>query len=264
MPRLVKPQLNRSRVKISILTPSFNSVKYIHRAIESVLKQRYTNWEHIIADGGSTDGTVDVIKSYSHLKWVSEPDKGQSDAMNKAFAMSTGDIIVYLNADDWFEDDIFERVVDVFTSGAVVVIGNGTFNYNGEKPEQQWISSSLYKQCLLHFRYKFPLNPFSYFYRREVQEQVGGFSVRNHYTMDYEFILKMLLHYKAVKLETNFGYYFFGGQNKSADRNYLVDCRRVVVRHCLRNDLSGLLYYFYHYYLLAFKKVMYPWTKAFR
>ena len=102
-------------MKISILTPSYNSGKYIERAIESVVDQGYDNWEHIIVDGGSTDGTAVILKKYPHLKWISEPDKGQSDAMNKAFEMSNGDIIGYLNADDWYELSIFSLIADVFS-----------------------------------------------------------------------------------------------------------------------------------------------------
>jgi glycosyltransferase involved in cell wall biosynthesis len=101
-------------LKISIITPSFNSVNYIERAIKSVLSQDYDNWEHIIVDGGSMDGTLEILKKYPHLVWVSEPDRGQSDAMNKGFQMSTGEIIGYLNADDWYKEDALQYVNDFF------------------------------------------------------------------------------------------------------------------------------------------------------
>jgi glycosyltransferase involved in cell wall biosynthesis len=113
-------------MKISILTPSFNSGKYIKRAIESVLIQQYKNFEHIIADGGSTDKTLSIIQSYEHLVYTSGPDLGQSDAMNKAFKMSNGDIIVYLNADDEFLPKAFDEIVSAFESNpnADIVVGN--------------------------------------------------------------------------------------------------------------------------------------------
>src|SRR5688572_20049864 len=108
-------------MKISVLTPCLNSSKWLRRAIESVLKQDYANWEHIVVDGGSNDGTIELIKSYDHLVWISEPDNGQSDAMNKAFGMASGDIIVYLNADDWFDDAVFQEVVENFIKGTDIV-----------------------------------------------------------------------------------------------------------------------------------------------
>ena len=72
----------KENLKISVITPVLNNVKYIEDAIKSVLIQDYTNFEHVVIDGESTDGTIDILKKYKYLKWVSEPDKGQSDAMN--------------------------------------------------------------------------------------------------------------------------------------------------------------------------------------
>jgi len=95
-------------MKISVITPSLNSGEHIERAIQSVLAQNYDNFEHIIVvDGLSTDNTLDILKKYPHLTWVSEKDSGQSNAMNKGFAMSSGEIIVYLNADDYFLPEAF-------------------------------------------------------------------------------------------------------------------------------------------------------------
>jgi glycosyltransferase involved in cell wall biosynthesis len=85
-------------MKISVLTPSFNSARYLDRAIRSVQQQDYSNWEHIVMDGGSTNGTKEILQKYSNLFWTSEKENGQLDAMNKAFARSTGDIVMHLNA----------------------------------------------------------------------------------------------------------------------------------------------------------------------
>ena len=86
--------------KISIITPSFNSARTIRDTIESVRTQDYANREHIVIDGGSKDGTVELLKEYPHLIWVSEKDEGHYHAMNKGIERATGDIINILNADD--------------------------------------------------------------------------------------------------------------------------------------------------------------------
>jgi len=99
--------------KISIVTPSFNQGKFIEDTIKSVLNQKYENFEHIIIDGGSTDGTVDILKKYPHLKWVSEPDKGQSDALNKGFKMAKGEWILWLNSDDMLFENTIHNYIEV-------------------------------------------------------------------------------------------------------------------------------------------------------
>ena len=86
--------------KISVVTPTLNCGQFIRDCIESVLAQNYENFEHIIVDGGSADGTVDVLREYPHLTWVSEPDDGEVFALNKALKIASGDIIGWLNADD--------------------------------------------------------------------------------------------------------------------------------------------------------------------
>jgi glycosyltransferase involved in cell wall biosynthesis len=96
---------------VSIVTPSYNSARFIERTIQSVLTQGYPNIEHIVVDGASTDGTVDILRRYPHLRWVSEPDKGQSDALNKGFQMARGEIIGWLNADDTYNAGAIREAV---------------------------------------------------------------------------------------------------------------------------------------------------------
>ncbi len=102
--------------KISIITPCFNAVNYIEQTILSIIEQNYDNLEYIIIDGGSTDGTVDIIRKYEDklAYWISEPDQGQSDAINKGIAKATGDIFNWINADDYLEADALTRVAEAF------------------------------------------------------------------------------------------------------------------------------------------------------
>jgi len=109
-------QYNNPKPKVSIITVVYNGIKYMEQTILSVLGQSYDNIEYIIIDGGSTDGTVEIIKQYEDKinYWVSEADDGIYDAMNKGLAKVTGEIVGIINADDWYEKDAVSIVVDTF------------------------------------------------------------------------------------------------------------------------------------------------------
>src|SRR5438876_4272167 len=88
--------------KISVITPSFNSIHTIRQTIKSLLTQDYSNWEHLVIDGGSTDGTVQLLREYPRMVWISEKDEGHYHAMNKGVQRSTGEIVTILNSDDCY------------------------------------------------------------------------------------------------------------------------------------------------------------------
>jgi glycosyltransferase involved in cell wall biosynthesis len=155
-----------------------------------VTQQGYPDFEHIVIDGGSTDGTLDVLHKHRHLRWISEPDRGQSDAMNKGFELAKGNIITYLNADDYFLPFAFQSVSRAVAKGEEFIVGrvevlreNGSKYINDPKVELsemfRWWNPDAY--CY---------NSAGYFYSRKIQEEVGLFNVHDHYTMDYEFLLK--------------------------------------------------------------------------
>jgi glycosyltransferase involved in cell wall biosynthesis len=100
--------------KISIVTPTFNGRSTLRDTIESVLAQDYKNWEHIVIDGGSTDGTMDILRAYSHLQWISEKDQGHYHAMNKGIERASGDVIAILNADDCYRAGALRKVAAAF------------------------------------------------------------------------------------------------------------------------------------------------------
>src|SRR5205823_10324133 len=101
---------------VSIVTPSLDQAAYLREAIESVRAQTYVPVEHVVVDGGSTDSTLEILREYDGLRWVSEPDRGQSHALNKGFAMARGDVLGWLNADDAYEPDA--------VAGAVAALQN--------------------------------------------------------------------------------------------------------------------------------------------
>ncbi|MCX6276699.1 MAG: glycosyltransferase family 2 protein [Bacteroidetes bacterium] len=193
-------------LKISVITPSLNSVDYIESAIQNVLEQHYDNFEHVVVDGGSSDGTVEILKKYPHVKWVSEPDRGQTHAMNKGFKMSQGDVLVYLNADDYFSPGAFHSVIPCFLQGAKMVVGKimiekevGSSFLNDPRVE--------HIDILRHWELNaYPYNPVGYFYRREVYEAVNGFNEKN-YMQDLEFLIAASHKFKFTKTDFLLGVY---------------------------------------------------------
>lgn len=240
--------------KISVITPSFNSIRYIEEAIHSVLKQDYPNVEHIIIDGGSTDGTLDILKRYPHLRWLSKPDNGQSDAMNKGFLISTGDVIVYLNADDFFEGGAFFDAVEHLKpeNGIKVVAGM----CNVAKPDGSvYVPAFVPKVDFFHMMWWwnawFPINPTGYFYMRDVQERVGGFDESDHYMMDYDFILKVSLNYQIHPVERVWGNFRWLETGKSYTRP--GELTRQIVSRKYFNKLSTVEKFKYQKEYLKYK-----------
>jgi glycosyltransferase involved in cell wall biosynthesis len=160
----------------------------------------------VVVDGGSTDGTLEVLKKYPHVKWVSEPDRGQTHAMNKGFRISQGEVLVYLNVDDYFLRGAFHKVIPSFREGAKMVVGKiiiekevGASFLNDPKVE--------HIDILRHWELNaFPYNPVGYFYRREVYEAVGGFNEKN-YMQDLEFLLAASAICKFTKIDEILGVY---------------------------------------------------------
>jgi glycosyltransferase involved in cell wall biosynthesis len=124
-------------VKFSIVSASFNQGRFIRDCIESVLAQKGIEFEHIIFDAGSTDETLSILKEYPHLKWVSEPDKGMSDAINKGFLKATGDWVMWLNTDDYLLPGALEHVARFAEQNPDADVIYGGWNFVSE--EKQFI-----------------------------------------------------------------------------------------------------------------------------
>ena len=178
--------------KISIVMPSYNKVKFIERSILSVLNQNYPNTELIIIDGGSDDGTIDIIKKYDHKisYWVSEKDQGQSDALNKGFKHCSGEIYGWLNSDDLYLPNAFNNVISVFERNVQkkIVFGDWlSINSQDSIIEE----NHAFDFNLNHFKYEgFHLNAQSLFWRKGVHDNFSGFQIDLHNCMDYQMILE--------------------------------------------------------------------------
>lgn len=177
---------------ISIVMPSFNQVRFIERSILSVLNQDYQNIELIIIDAGSSDGTIDIIKKYQkHVAyWLSEPDHGQSDALNKGFARASGEIFGWLNSDDLYLPSAFRMAVHAFqeNQGKNIVFGDWL---SIDESDNVLDFNHAFDFSVNHFKYEgFHLNAQSMFWRSGVHNSFGGFDVDLYNTMDYQMILE--------------------------------------------------------------------------
>lgn len=176
---------------VSIITVCLNSEKYIKQTIESVIKQTYDNIEYIIIDGGSTDRTLDIIRRYEDriAYWVSEPDEGIYDAMNKGIDLSSGEIIGILNSDDWYEPNTVGKVVDTFLQHSEATLVHGAmvkWSINGKIAARY---SSKEKLSPILFM---PFNHPTCFVKKDVYLRLGKFDTSFSTASDYDFALRFL------------------------------------------------------------------------
>lgn len=181
---------------ISIVTPCLNRVDFIREAVESVLAQNYPSFEHIITDAGSTDGTLDVLRSYPHLRWISEPDRGIFDGLNKALRMVRGDIVGWLNTDDILDKDCFAAVLQAFEQNpdALAVVGGVTIFYDDETGRHTFSSTPTIEPDELWYRLieGHPVTN-GWFFRRQVLDRGGYYDDRRRYANDRYYLIHVAL-----------------------------------------------------------------------
>lgn len=187
---------------ISIITATYNSAETINDTIKSVLCQTNKDFEYIIVDGGSTDETIDIVKSYEsefsgRLKWVSEKDKGIYDAMNKGIKMASGDIIGILNSDDYYtSDDILQTIADAFKCQNVDAIYGDIHFIKDGVPDKcvRYYSSRLFSPFWLRFGFM-PAHP-SFYCKREVFDKSGLYRLDYKIGSDYEMMVRLFRKHK--------------------------------------------------------------------
>jgi glycosyltransferase involved in cell wall biosynthesis len=194
--------------KISVITPTYSQSHFIEQTIKCVLDEDYPNLEYIIIDGGSTDGTVEILKKYNDkLIWRSEKDNGLADAINKGLRLATGEIVAYLNSDDLYEKGTLARIGSYFKDNpqATWICGKcRIINENGRefhrlitRYKNFWLKRYSYKKLLA---INFISQP-AVFWRRKVIKEVGLFNVNLKFAMDYEYWLRIGKNHKPAILD---------------------------------------------------------------
>ena len=226
---------------ISILTIVFNGEKYLEQTILSVLKQTYAHVQYIIIDGGSTDQSPDIIKKYEKdiYCWISEKDKGISDAFNKGIARATGDIIGIINADDWYEPDALERVADQMDD-ADICFGDIQL---WQKDRKELIQKGNFKLLNKEMTINHP----TVFVKRKIYETYGGFDLRYRCAMDYDLMLRFKINKcRFLYLPHTLANMRWGGLS---DTSWKTGCRETLEiknKYLPDQKLRNQLYYLKH------------------
>jgi glycosyltransferase involved in cell wall biosynthesis len=222
--------------KISIVTPSFNQARYLEATIQSVLRQGYARLEYIVVDGGSTDGSVDIIRKYESriAYWVSEPDRGQAHAIAKGMCRTSGDILAWLNSDDTYEPGTLDYVGRFFAQNADVDILYGNYNRIDaagailERKRQPRFHAGIakYVYCML-------MQPAT-FWRAGVYERVGGIDPTFQFAMDYELFLRMIQAGRVAQAARPLANFRIHETSKTSTLSSVAceELRRIRARYC--------------------------------
>lgn len=248
-------------MKISIITTSYNSAHTLRDTMESVLRQTYTDYEYIVVDGASKDGTVDIIREYEprfegRMRWVSEPDRGIYDAMNKGVAMATGDVVGLLNSDDFYaSDDILATIASEFSKSGNLDAIYGDVHYVDETDTTKvvrYYSSRKFTRKRMLMGYM-PAHP-SFYVRRECYEKYGSFDTSYRVAADFENLLRLIyvnkIHTRYVAKD--FVAMRMGGASSSGFSSYL----RIAADHFSAFKKNGLRPKYILYFLRYAKKLL--------
>ena len=227
-------------MKISLITATYNSAATLKSTFKSVLSQTYTDIDYWVIDGGSTDGTIDIIKEYEavfggRMHYISEKDRGIYDAMNKGISRCTGDVVGILNSDDYFtSDDVLQNVAHTFSSNETIDAVYGDIHFiSDNNPDKivRYYSSKMFRPFWLRFGFM-PAHP-SFYVRREVYEKYGLYDLQFRTSSDFEWMVRLFAkhHIRAKYLPMDFMTMRDGGESTSG-----MEAKRKV-----NNDIVGSL-----------------------
>lgn len=229
-------------MKISIITATFNSGLTIHDTIRTVLSQKYSDYEHIIVDGNSNDNTLDIIREFEpvyngKLRWISEPDRGLYDAMNKGISMATGDVIGILNSDDFYtSNDVLSTVAREIEDVDAIY---GDIHYvapNNLNKCVRYYSSKDFRRWKMRLGFM-PAHP-SFYCRREVYARYGLFDLSFKVAADFEQLLRLIYNHNISTkyIEKNFVTMRTGGVSSSGLKSH----KKIIRDHILAYKKNGL------------------------
>lgn len=222
-------------MKISVITPTFNSAATLRECLDSLLGQTFQDIESWVIDGGSTDGTLDILREYElkfsgRLHWLSEPDRGLYDGMNKGIDRATGDIVGILNSDDYYtSNNILQLIADTFATaekqGETLDAVYGDVHFIDSRNPQtivRYYSSAIFRPALLRFGYM-PAHP-SFYCLRQVYQQYGTYSLDLRLAADFEIMVRFFHkhHIVARYLKRDFVTMRTGGVSTANIRNRLT------------------------------------------
>lgn len=203
--------------KISIVTPSYNQAEFIEETLVSVISQGYPNLEYIVIDGGSTDGSVDIIKKYEKYLayWVSEPDNGHADALNKGFSRATGEIMAWINSDDKYYSWTFTTVAEVFNAHQDINWIVGLYSNYDRKGRLTSVRSE-YRNVYSYIFGDFHIQQESVFWRRPLWEKTGSYiDTSVNLMIDTELWCRFFLYDELWHIDRVLGGYRSWGLNRS-------------------------------------------------
>lgn len=245
---------------ISIITATFNSAATLRDTLDSILSQTYQDIESIIVDGGSKDGTLDIVREYEprfqgRMKWISEPDKGIYDAMNKGIRMAGGDIVGLLNSDDFYTShDVLETLVEAFENSDIdACYGDVHYVLEGDLGKcVRYYSSSKFTPKRMLYGYM-PAHP-SFYCRKDVYQEKGLFDVSYRIAADFEQLLRLIYigKIKTVYIPKDFVTMRMGGASNSG-----INARISIMKEHLRGfKENGIRNNFFRLSLRYFSKLL--------
>ncbi len=208
--------------RVSLVTPSYNAAPYLRAAIDSVLGQDYPNIEYLIMDGGSTDGTVELLEEFGDkLRWISEKDDGQADALARGFEQIDGAILGWLNADDVLKPGAIRAAVDALRAhpAAALIYGNADFiDAAGQTIGPCTVVEPYSLHRLIHYG-DYIIQPAAFF-SRSAYESVGGLDKTLNWAMDWDLWIRLARDYDVLYIDKDLASYRWLGSNKTAEGGF--------------------------------------------
>jgi glycosyltransferase involved in cell wall biosynthesis len=229
------------RPRVTLITVALNARRTLERTIDSIQSQTFSDLEHIVVDGGSNDGTIELLRARLRPRdyWISEPDRGISDAFNKGVALASGDLVQFVNSDDWLSpDQVAIAVRGVDATGADFVFGDVIF-YREDRADFRYVGDPNYPKAI---RRRMPtLNHATVLARRDAFERVGLFDLGYRCAMDYDWFLRLhLAGGRGVYLPELVGHMNHDGVSNAAYLRTVREVETIAVAHGRNRHLARL------------------------